>query len=117
MIEGTEISRHGIPLAQLNYQIVLTKYIDGSIHYETTQQDKRSKATTAKAYIKQSPFEIWGTGEQTRGFTYIEDIVNALVLIAQHVDDASSINVGTSEYISLNRIADEIYVKMQNVQT
>jgi len=66
-------------------------------------------ALIAKAYIKQSPFEIWGTGEQTRGFTYIDDIVNALLLIAQHVDDASSINVGTSEYISLNRIADEIF--------
>ena len=65
MIEGTEISRHGIPLAQLNYQIVLTKYIDGSIHHETTQQDKRSKATTAKAYsnntkVKNAPIRETG---------------------------------------------------------
>jgi len=66
-------------------------------------------ALIAKAFIKQSPFEIWGTGEQTRGFTYVGDIINALLLIAEHVEDASAINVGTAEYISLNRVAEEIF--------
>jgi len=66
-------------------------------------------ALIAKAFIKQSPFEIWGTGEQTRGFTYVQDIVNGLILAAEHVEDGSAVNLGTSEYISLNRVADEIF--------
>jgi UDP-glucose 4-epimerase len=66
-------------------------------------------ALIAKAFIKQSPYEIWGTGEQTRGFTYVEDVVSGLVLAAENIDDGSAVNVGTSEYISLNRIAEEIF--------
>ncbi len=66
-------------------------------------------ALIAKAFIKQSPFEIWGNGEQTRGFTYVLDIIKGLLLIAEHVEDASAINVGTSEYISLNTVAEEIF--------
>jgi UDP-glucose 4-epimerase len=66
-------------------------------------------ALIAKAFIRQSPFEIWGTGEQTRGFTYVDDIVEGLLLASEHIDDGSAVNVGTSEYISLNRIAEEIF--------
>lgn len=66
-------------------------------------------ALIAKAFIKQSPFEIWGTGEQTRGFTYVQDIVNGLILVAENIDDASAVNIGTDEFISLNRIAEEIF--------
>jgi nucleoside-diphosphate-sugar epimerase len=66
-------------------------------------------ALIAKAFIRQSPFEIWGTGEQTRGFTYVDDIVEGLMLASEHIDDGSAVNVGTSEYISLNRIAEDIF--------
>jgi UDP-glucose 4-epimerase len=66
-------------------------------------------ALVAKAFIKQNPFEIWGTGEQTRGFTYVDDIVNGIILAAENIEDGSAVNVGTSEYISLNRIAEEIF--------
>jgi UDP-glucose 4-epimerase len=66
-------------------------------------------ALIAKAFIRQSPYEIWGTGEQTRGFTYVDDIVSGLILASEHIADGSAVNIGTSEYISLNRIAEEIF--------
>ncbi|MFT5114701.1 MAG: nucleoside-diphosphate-sugar epimerase [Parasphingorhabdus sp.] len=66
-------------------------------------------ALIAKAFVKQTPYEIWGTGEQTRGFTYVDDIVQGIVLAAKFIEDGSAMNVGTSEYISLNRIAAEIF--------
>ncbi len=69
-------------------------------------------ALIAKAFIKQSPFEIWGTGEQTRGFTYVKDIVNGLILAAEHIKDGSAVNVGASNFISLNKIAEEIFKVM-----
>lgn len=70
-------------------------------------------ALIAKAFIRQSPFEIWGNGEQTRGFTYVQDVVDGLILACENIDDGSAVNVGTSEYISLNRVADEIFDVMQ----
>jgi UDP-glucose 4-epimerase len=66
-------------------------------------------ALIAKAFIKQSPFEIWGDGEQTRGFTYVDDVVEGVMLACEHIDDGRAVNVGTDEFISLNRVADEIF--------
>jgi len=66
-------------------------------------------ALIAKALIRQSPFEIWGDGEQTRGFTYVDDVVEGLLLACAHIDDGAAVNVGTDEFISLNTVADEIF--------
>lgn len=69
-------------------------------------------ALIAKAFIRQSPFEIWGDGEQTRGFTYVTDVVEGLLLCSEHIADGTAVNVGTDEFISLNRIASEIFKVM-----
>jgi len=69
-------------------------------------------ALVAKAFIRQSPFEIWGDGNQTRGFTYVDDIVNGLILSSEHIYDASAVNLGTDEFISLNQIASTIFEQL-----
>ncbi len=69
-------------------------------------------ALIAKAFIRQSPFEIWGDGEQTRGFTYVDDVVSGIELACEHISDGSAVNVGTDEFISLNRLAEEIFTVM-----
>lgn len=66
-------------------------------------------ALIAKAFIQQSPFEIWGTGEQSRGFTYVDDIVDGILRAGEHIHDASAVNVGTSDFISLNEVAEAIF--------
>ncbi len=66
-------------------------------------------ALIAKAFIEQSPFEIWGDGEQTRGFTYVEDVVAGLLRAGERITDGSAVNIGSSEFISLNRIAGVIF--------
>lgn len=66
-------------------------------------------ALIAKAFIEQSPFEIWGDGNQTRGFTYVDDIVDGLILASEKIEDVSAINLGTDEFISLNQIASAIF--------
>lgn len=58
-------------------------------------------ALIAKALVKMDPYEIWGTGEQDRNFTYVGDIVEGLVLSAEKVTDASAINVGTAEHVKV----------------
>jgi len=69
-------------------------------------------ALIARAFIQQSPFEIWGDGEQTRGFTYVQDVVDGLILAAEHLEDGSAVNVGTADFISLNQVAEEIFTVM-----
>ncbi len=66
-------------------------------------------ALIAKAFVKMDPFEIWGTGEQDRNFTYVQDIVDAFVLAAEKIEDGSSINAGRDDRITLNQAADLVF--------
>ncbi len=49
--------------------------------------------------------EIWGDGEQTRSFMYIDDCVAGTLLIA-HGDSPEPVNLGSSELVSINRLVD-----------
>lgn len=49
--------------------------------------------------------EIWGDGEQTRSFTYIDDCVEGtLRLTASDVDEP--INIGSDQLVTINRLVD-----------
>jgi nucleoside-diphosphate-sugar epimerase len=49
--------------------------------------------------------EIWGNGEQTRSFMYIDDCVLGTKLIMQS-DIHEPINLGSSELVSINQLVD-----------
>jgi len=59
-------------------------------------------ATIAKAFIKQDPFEVWGNGTQIRNWTYVEDIVRGIVKSLEKIEDATAINLGTNERITVD---------------
>ncbi|MGB3903789.1 MAG: NAD-dependent epimerase/dehydratase family protein, partial [Anaerolineae bacterium] len=62
-------------------------------------------ATIAKAFVGHDPFEVWGTGEQIRNWTYVGDIVEGTILAAEKIDDGTAINLGTKERI---RVMDAV---------
>src|SRR5947199_8395320 len=53
----------------------------------------------ARAFIGQSPFEVWGDGTQIRNWTYIDDIVEGTILAGEKINDGTPINIGTMERI------------------
>jgi nucleoside-diphosphate-sugar epimerase len=62
-------------------------------------------AMIARAFIKENPFVVWGSGEQIRNWTYVKDIVRGTILAAEKVDDGTGINLGTMERI---RVIDAV---------
>ena len=66
-------------------------------------------ALVAKAFIRMDPYVIWGTGEQDRNFTYVQDIVDALVLAAERIEDGSAVNAGREDRITVNQAAELIF--------
>src|SRR5580700_8683489 len=58
-------------------------------------------AMIARAFINQNPFVVWGTGEQIRNWTYIDDIVSGTILAAEKIDDGTAVNLGTMERIKV----------------
>jgi nucleoside-diphosphate-sugar epimerase len=66
-------------------------------------------ALIAKAFIKMDPYSIWGRGEQDRNFTYVQDIVDALVLAAEKIEDGSPVNAGRDDRITINQAAELVF--------
>jgi len=56
------------------------------------------------------PFTIYGDGEQSRAFCYVDDVVNAFVLAMQsvNIEGAQVINVGSDKSYTINFLADLI---------
>ena len=49
--------------------------------------------------------EIWGDGEQTRSFTFIDDCLDGTRLLMES-DVTQPLNIGSSELVSINRLVD-----------
>lgn len=62
-------------------------------------------AFISKALIKQDPYEIWGTGQQDRNFTYVDDVVEGIMLAAEKISDCRAVNIGTDE---ITKIIDAV---------
>jgi nucleoside-diphosphate-sugar epimerase len=65
-------------------------------------------AMIARAFIDEDPYEVWGTGDQVRNWTYIDDIVAGTILAAEKIDDATAINLGTTERITVMDAVQEV---------
>ncbi len=75
-------------------------------------------AIFAKQIIKNDPVIIYGSGEQTRDFIYVSDVVEAFIKsIKDNV--VGEFNLGTSQQISINQLAaklPDIYGLNQHVK-
>jgi GDP-D-mannose 3',5'-epimerase len=70
-------------------------------------KEKAPAAISRKIALAQSgdEIEVWGDGEQTRSFMYVDDCVEGLVrIMASEYRDA--LNLGTDELITINGLVD-----------
>lgn len=77
--------------------------------YGPRQSEKAANATTIfmqRMMDGQSP-TIFGSGEQTRDFIYVDDIVEAMIRAA-NVAWCGEMNIGTGEEVSINQLVDII---------
>ncbi len=54
---------------------------------------------------KKPTIEIWGDGEQTRSFTYIDDCIDGILKIMSS-DIEEPINLGSSQLVTINQLVD-----------
>lgn len=62
------------------------------------------KVITAKLSGKHE-IEIWGDGQQTRSFTYIDDCIRGMQMIVES-DIRDPINLGSSELVTIDKLVD-----------
>ncbi len=66
-------------------------------------------ALIAKAFIEQDPYEVWGTGQQDRNFTYVSDIADGLIRACERIEDGTPVNIGTSDHIKIKDVIEKIF--------
>ncbi|MEW6300992.1 MAG: NAD-dependent epimerase/dehydratase family protein, partial [Thermodesulfobacteriota bacterium] len=66
-------------------------------------------ALIAKAYVRMDPYEIWGSGRQDRNFTYVQDVVEALIRAAERITDGTVVNAGRDDRITIDEAADLVF--------
>lgn len=65
-------------------------------------------AFIARALLQQDPYVIWGSGNQDRNFTYVDDVVEGVLRATERIDDCSAINIGTSEITKIKDAVIEV---------
>jgi UDP-glucose 4-epimerase len=99
---------------QLNAFIKQYGLKGSSVRFVTAYGERENEthaivALIHKANEKMNPYVIWGTGEQSRDFTYVSDIVDGTVLAAEKVRDGTSINLGTGKRFKLKEVASLVF--------
>lgn len=67
-------------------------------------KEKAPAAICRKVIESDSTIQIWGDGEQTRSFLYIDDCIDAVRLLMDS-DFSEPINIGSEEMVSINELA------------
>jgi nucleoside-diphosphate-sugar epimerase len=69
-----------------------------------------------RAVLRENPFIVWGNGEQARAFEYVGDLAEGLVLAMGTKVDADPINLGSSNPVTIRKIA-ELVLKLTDYKT
>jgi GDP-D-mannose 3',5'-epimerase len=91
---------YGIPVAVARYHNIYGP--------EGTWNNGKEKAPAAicrKVIMSDSDVEIWGDGEQTRSFLYIDECIEATRRLMQS-DFTGPVNIGSEEMVSINQLVD-----------
>ena len=72
-----------------------------TVYGERGHENHAVIAMIARAFIKQSPFGVWGNGEQIRNWTHVSDIVRGTLLAAEKIEDGTAVNLGTMERVKV----------------
>jgi nucleoside-diphosphate-sugar epimerase len=98
---------YGLPTRTARYHNVYGPY--------GTYQGGREKAPAAicrkvaEAVLSgRKEIEIWGDGEQTRSFMYIEDCIEGTMLIMQSDDFSEPLNLGSDQLVTINQLVSVV---------
>lgn len=87
---------HGVPTVSLRYFTV----------YGPRQRPDMAFYRFLRALLTKNPIHVFGDGEQTRDFTFVEDAVTATVAAASTGVPGSVYNIGGGSRVSVNRVLE-----------
>jgi len=73
-------------------------------------------ALIKRVFDGENPIKVWGSGNQTRAFLYVEDFVQGLMLTIEKYPVAEAVNIGTDEEVTIAELIKKI-VKLSGIKT
>lgn len=65
-------------------------------------------ALIRRVFESTGSIEVWGSGNQTRSFVYVKDVVGAMMLAAEKYAIVDPINIGTDEEVTIKELIELI---------
>lgn len=62
--------------------------------------------------LKNEDITIYGDGSQTRSFCYVDDLIEAMMLVMEQEDTVGPVNIGNPNEFTIRELADSILLKM-----
>jgi len=87
-------ANYGVPTASLRFFTV----------YGPKQRPDMGFHRFIRAALTGQPITLYGDGEQTRDFTYVDDIVSALIAAGERGQPGSVYNIGGGSRVSINEV-------------
>jgi len=73
-------------------------------------------ALIKRVFDGENPLAVWGSGDQTRAFLYVEDFAEGLITAIEKYPAADPVNIGTNEEVSIRTLI-EMIVKLSGKKT
>ncbi len=73
-------------------------------------------ALIKRVFEGENPVKVWGSGNQTRAFLYVEDLAEGMILSIENYPVPDPINLGTDDEISIKTLIKTI-VNMTGIKT
>ncbi|GMV22100.1 MAG: NAD-dependent epimerase/dehydratase family protein [Vicinamibacterales bacterium] len=91
-------ANYGVPTVSLRFFTV----------YGPRQRPDMGFHRFMRAALDQAPITLYGDGEQTRDFTFVDDIVAALIAAGDRGPAGGVYNIGGGSRVSINAVLDQI---------
>ena len=89
---------HGVPATSMRYFTV----------YGPRQRPDMGFHKFLRAALRDEPLQVFGDGEQTRDFTYVDDAVAATIAASERGVPGRAYNVGGGSRVTVNQVLDMI---------
>jgi UDP-glucose 4-epimerase len=89
-------ANHGLPVACLRYFTV----------YGPRQRPDMAFHRFIKAMLSNEPIDVYGSGTQTRDFTFVSDAVEANIAAGEYQGNEMVFNIGGGSCVTLNSVID-----------
>ena len=69
-------------------------------------------AIAQRIAAREDPLTIWGTGDQGRDFVYIDDCIDAMLVVLDNVSDGSAVNIASGQLTTFKEVA-QLYADIE----